>query len=362
MIGSPPPHGGQVRQVTDLLGIAPVALLDFSANLNPDGPPAAVLSRLRASFDDSTVITNYPDLDELEVRRSLAEYAGISTESISVANGFVPLLDSVLRPLPIQRCVVPVPAFVEYRRTLQQSRIEVVPYILTTGSGFACHTEDLFRDSCDAILLENPQNPSGVLYSRDTMLRIVEEARNREIYVFLDEAFVDYCPEASLIREVVRYPNLIVFRSLTKFFGMAGLRIAYAATNAELCGRVQESIAPWSVTSLASVAACAAVRDIDYAPQAIGRNNSRRDQMRAAIEALGIHVYPSAANFLLLRLPKSIDSRQVWEQMIRRHRILLRHCANYEGLGDGHLRVAVRTEAENDRLIAALRCEIGNEQ
>jgi threonine-phosphate decarboxylase len=359
-----PRHGGQLRQIADRFRVAQSELLDFSANINPEGPPAAVLSCLRASLENPSIITNYPDLDELELRRHLAGYVDVRPENVAVANGFIPLLDATLRILNIRSCLVPVPAFVEYRRTLDRLRVEMIPHIGDADSGFSCHAADLLGDdlssdhlpskSYQAILLANPQNPSGMVSSRDELLRIVEEALKRNTFVLLDEAFIDYCPETSLAQEIDRFPNLIVFRSVTKFFGMAGLRVAYAVANAELCNQLRESIAPWSITTLASLAAGLAVQDEAYARQTIALNQLRREQMRSVIAKLGIRVYPSAANFLLLRLHDSIDCRQFWERLIREHHIVLRHCENYEGLGNGFLRTAIRTELENKRLINAL--------
>ena len=141
----------------------------------------------------------------------------------------------------------------------------MIPHILAADSDFGCNVQDLFSKPCDAILLANPQNPSGVLSSREALLRITAEAADRNIYVLLDEAFIDYSPEATFAREIDRFPNLIVFRSVTKFFGIAGLRVAYATANMELCAQIREAIAPWSVTSLASLAAGLAVQDEAYA-------------------------------------------------------------------------------------------------
>ncbi len=355
-----PLHGGQLRQIADRFGIPGSELLDFSANINPDGPPANVYNVLRRALDEPSILTDYPDLDETELRQSLARYSGIRPDSVIVANGFVPLLDAVLRILPIRSCLVPMPAFVEYRRALERSKIEPVSQRLESSSRFSYGVSDLVNGSHDGILLANPQNPSGVLHSRETMLRIVEEAGKRKIHVLLDEAFIDYCPEASLAEEAHRFPNLILFRSVTKFFGMAGLRVAYAVANTELCEQIQRAIAPWSITSLASLAACAAVRDEAYARHTIALNNERRDRMQAAIAKLGVHIYPSAANFLLLRLPGSIDCQQFWEQLIQEHHIVLRNCANYETLGNHHLRATVRTDASNARLIEALGHEVQN--
>jgi len=358
MMECQPLHGGQLRPIADRFGVPISELLDFSANINPDGPPTAVLSGLRASLDDPSILTNYPDLNEVELRRSLAHYVGVPSRSIAVANGFVPLLDAALRALSVHNCLVPVPAFVEYRRTLERSRVEMIPHILNSGFDFNCDPSDLFAGSCDAILMANPQNPSGVLFSREKVCRIVSLASKRSINVFLDEAFVDYSPENSLASEVDRFPNLIVFRSVTKFFGMAGLRVAYAVARPDVCERVRESIPPWSVTTLASLAVELALQDETYRRRAITINSERRDRMQTAIRRLGIHVYPSVANFLLLRLPGSVDSGQLWERLILKHHIVLRLCSNYEGLEDGHLRAAVLADGENERLVNALRREL----
>jgi threonine-phosphate decarboxylase len=357
-----PLHGGQLRQIADRFGIPVSQLFDFSANINPEGPPLAVLSVLRAAVEIPSTLTDYPDLDETELRQSLARYASVRPETIAVANGFVPLLDAALRMLTVRRCLVPVPAFVEYRRVLERCQVEMIAPILAADSDFSYNPADLFAKSCEAMLLANPQNPSGVLCTREPMFQIVEEAAARNIYVLLDEAFMDYCPEDSLAGEIDRFPNLIVFRSVTKFFGMAGLRVAYAIANAELSRRLQQAIPPWSVTTLASLAACAAVKDEAYARRAIALNIERRNNLQTAIRTLGFHVYPAAANFLLFQLPGSIDGQHPWEYLIRQHHLVLRNCANYEGLGDGHLRAAVRTSSENERVIEALAYAVEQKQ
>jgi threonine-phosphate decarboxylase len=116
------------------------------------------------------------------------------------------------------------------------------------------------------------------------------------------------------------------------------------------------------VTSLASLSAGLAVQDEAYVRHAIALNNERRDRMQTSIQNLGIFVYSSASNFLLLRLPAFVDCQQLWECLIRKHHIVTRNCANYEGFHEGHLRVAVRTDPENERLVEALACEVRNKQ
>ena len=350
-----PMHGGQLQTLSERFGIPVSELLDFSANINPEGPPPAVLMTLRASLDDLSVLTNYPDLEERDLKQAIARYAGIAPQNVVVANGFVPLLETVLRTLPIRKCLLPVPAFFEYRKTLERAQIEIVPFPLVPESDFAYDADAILASEADAILLANPQNPSGALCSREIILRIVQEAAAKNIYILLDEAFIDYAPEHSLISYIDRFPNLIVFRSVTKFHGIPGLRVAYAGAGAGVTTSINENLPPWPITILASRAVSAALGNSEYAHLTRVLNQQRKTDLQAQIEALGIHVYPSAANYLLLRLPTTIDPIDFWQRMITDHHIVLRSCANYEALSPQHFRIAIRTQQEYERLIAAMK-------
>src|ERR1700730_6708785 len=115
MIERVPLHGGQLRQISERFNIPTSQLIDFSANINPDRPPPAVLSTLRTSIEDISMLTAYPDLKQVELKQSIADYAGVHPENLVVANGFIPLLESALRMLRVKRCLLPVSAFVDYR-------------------------------------------------------------------------------------------------------------------------------------------------------------------------------------------------------------------------------------------------------
>jgi len=350
-----PFHGGQLRQIADRFGIAAAGLLDFSANINPEGPPAAAISTLRESLNDSSILTSYPDIEESVLRSAIAHYTKVNSENIAVANGFVPLLDVALKVIPIRRCLVPVPAFVEYRRTLARAGVDVSTHAVTPESGFLYDMDAMLHGGHDAVLLANPQNPSGVLCSREILLEFATKALERKIYILLDEAFIDFCPEESLASEIERLPNLIIFRSVTKFFGIPGLRVSYAIANVQTVQDLQNALAPWSITSLASLAACTALADEEYANRSRALNQERRELLKNELEALQLSTASSAANFLLFRLPRHIDAIGFWERMILDHQIVLRQCANYEALPDGYLRTAVRNAEDNARLVTALR-------
>lgn len=350
-----PIHGGQLKALAEQFNISVSQFVDFSANINPEGPPPAVLSALRASLDDLSVLTSYPDLRENDLTQSIARYTGVLSERVVVANGFVPLLDAILRTLPIRSCLLPVPAFVEYRKVLTRAQVGITSLQLPPESSFAYDIDTMIHGKSDAILLANPQNPSGVLCDLETMLRLIRNAARKNIYALLDEAFIDYAPDQSLVTYVDRFPNLIVFRSVTKFHGIPGLRVAYAVTNLQIAREFRESVAPWPIGNLASRAVVAALEDDEYAARTRELNQRRRAELQLQIERLGIHIYPSAANFLLFRLPSSMDPLRFWHCLIREHHVVLRLCTNYEGLSPDHFRVAVKTDRENTYLIDAFR-------
>jgi threonine-phosphate decarboxylase len=354
-IDSDPLHGGQLHHIAERFGIAAPLLLDFSANINPDGPPPAVVTTLRACLDNLSTLTHYPDLQETQLKRAIATYACVDPKNIIVANGFVPLLEATLRTLNIRSCNLPVPAFVEYRKTLERAEVAIEPHSLSAESSFGYNAADVLVDKHNAILLANPQNPSGVCHDIAHMRDIVAKALEKNMFVLLDEAFIDYVPNHSLTAATEEFLNLIVFRSVTKFHGIPGLRVAYAVTNPALASSIHENLPPWPITTLASRAVAAALADHSYADQARHENLHRRTILKTNLKSLGLVVYPSTANFVLFTFTRIVDSDSFWERMIVDHHIVLRNCANYEGLAPGHFRAAVRTQEENSRLYEALK-------
>jgi len=354
----PPMHGGQLRQITARYGISSELLIDFSANINPAGPPPSVMAAIRRALEGALALARYPDLDLFELKQTIAGSVGVESENIAVANGFAPLLEAALRSLKIERCLLPVPSFSEYRRTLENAGVGITPYRLPQDKGFEYEIDAILKalldHSCDAILLANPQNPSGVLCDAGRMRRLIDTVAQHSITVLLDEAFIDYCPFASLTRPPAEQPNVIVFRSVTKFFAIPGLRVAYAISTSRHIRAMDRSIAPWPITSFASEAVCAALQDGAYAEESRHANEQRRVWLEQELARLKIATYASSANFLLLRFPAALDVSLLWERMIVEEQIVLRSCANFEGLAAEHLRIAVRSEPENERLIRGL--------
>ena len=355
---SPAVHGGQLRQIAARFGVAAEQLLDFSANINPTGPPRSALAAIQRALDDPATLETYPDLELSELRQTISNYIGAAPECFAVANGFASLLDAALRSFGIKRCLLPVPSFSEYRRGLENGGVDVISYALSPDNAFAYEIDPIrqafLNHSCDAILLANPQNPSGVLCDASQMRQLIEVAARCGATVLLDEAFIDFCPIASLTRFAVERSNVIVFRSVTKFFAIPGLRVAYAAAESSRILAMNRYIAPWPIAGIASVATCAALNERAYAEESRLANDRRRSWLEERLAKMQITTYPSSVNFLLLRFPEDVDVSVLWERMIVDEQIVLRRCENFEKLATGHLRIAVRSDMENERLIRSL--------
>ena len=356
--GAIPPHGGQLHRIAELFGRPVADLLDLSANINPEGPSPLALEALREALKDTSMLKAYPDLEESQLRLAISEYAGVAVEMIAVANGFVPLLDAALRVFAIGHCLMPVPAFGEYRSALERAGVQVTPHILDQTKDFHYQPDKLLATlragHHDSILLANPQNPSGVLCEGVTLNKFLEETAKLNVRVFLDEAFIDYAPTHSMAKQASRFPNLIVFRSVTKFHGCPGLRVAYVVVRSAMARAIHQTLAPWAITTLAAVAVRAALADASYSKRMIRLNDDRKGYLVAQLKRLGLTAYPAAANFVLIQFRSANDADRIWKQLIRGYGIVLRHCGNFAGLAPNHLRCAVLGDAENTKLLKAL--------
>ena len=356
-----PAHGGQLRAISLRFGIPADDILDFSVNINPDGPPPAVLPALRRALEDPHSLTSYPDLEYKTLKLAIGSHSGVPMHSITVGNGFVSLLQAALSALRVRSCLLPVPAFSEYRASLHQAGVETIPFPLEPArfqydAGALLHALHARSSAVTprAILLANPQNPSGALAPASLLLELVHRAADLGITILLDEAFIDYATSESLTREAPSLPNLIVFRSVTKFYSVPSLRAAYAISSPPHADAMAQALAPWSISTLAAEGITAALAEPVFEQSSRERNAARRLHLEALLAGSGVETYPSAANFLLLKLPGHLRGESIWTDLVIHERLLTRSCTNFEGLSPPHLRVSIRASPDNERLVAAL--------
>jgi histidinol-phosphate/aromatic aminotransferase/cobyric acid decarboxylase-like protein len=422
-----PAHGGNLTWAAALAGCSPFAILDFSASINPCGPPKSAIVAIQTHLD---ALPHYPDPSYRALRQAIAaehEFAklGLDADWILPGNGSAELLTWAGRELAtLPTTYLLTPAFGDYQRALkafgativgcplplqpvgekaggrrqeaedrrqkvegrrqkveggrqeaegrrqeaegrrQEAEGEPESYQLESTSSLIPHPSSLILHpssliphpssfpSASGLLLNNPHNPSGCLFSVETIVPLLHHLR----LVVIDEAFMDFLQpdqQQSLISLIRDYPNLVILRSLTKFYSLPGLRLGYAVAHPDRLRQWQQWRDPWAVNVLAEAAAVAVLSDRAFQQQTWEWLPQARSMLFQGLAALpGLQPLPSAANFLLVRADYSVGSLQ--QQLLQQHQILIRDCHSFPELGDRYFRVAVRTFADNQRLLDGL--------
>jgi len=356
-------HGGNLRAMACRSGRAADALLDFSANINPLGMPASAKAALIAAID---ALGHYPDPACTELRAAIAAHLRIAAERVLVGNGAEQLIWWLPRLLAAQRVLVTAPAYLDYGRAAEVWRRPLVSIPLLPEEGFALDLERLSAQlrAGDLVWIGQPNNPTGRLVDPKALRAVV--SRHPGVDWAIDEAFIDFVDVVDVVDVVnglesaVRWelPNLIVIRSMTKFYALAGLRLGYAVLTRERAAAFARLLPEWSVNSLAAAAGTALLTDPalpDFARRTRDLIRDERRRLSAALRGLGLEVIDGMANYLLLRLPvRAPTAADLASGLLSLDGIAVRVCLNYAGLDARYLRIAVRTERENRRLLDAM--------
>jgi len=352
-----PAHGGQLRELAAAFNLEESTLLDFSASIHPIPPSDALVAALCEAIHARRIMTAYPDMHYTALKQAIAEYAQVDMPAIAIGHGVMQLLGAAVHALGPRKCLIPVPAFAEYRSVLGVCGVECSPLCVTQEEGFWINPErvidELKATGAQAVLLANPQSPSGCLMPAEQLLRLYEAAFALGVSTIVDEAFIDYVPAESLSQQAAKLPGLVVLRSLTKFFAMPGLRVAYAIACPETRIAMASSVPAWSAGSIAAEAARLALQDRASIAATREMNARERRWLADQLHSLGLRVFPSAANYLLVKIDENRNGPEFWKQLIVEHRVVLRSCANFEGLDEHYFRIGVRTRIDNQLLVEA---------
>ncbi|GFO68729.1 threonine-phosphate decarboxylase [Geomonas limicola] len=352
-------HGGNVFAVARTLGVAPENVIDFSASINPLGMAPGVGRALAENLDR---LLHYPDKNCFELKEALAAYHGVTSDQLCVANGSTELIHLVPRAFGGRRALIVAPAFAEYASALERCGWEIDYFFLKPENGFQLPLPSLLEklgEGFDLLFLCNPANPSGTLLHRKELARVLALCEASRTFLVLDEAFIDFCEEDSAKDLVVAAEGALVLRSMTKFFAIPGLRLGYAMGAAVTIARIAPLQDPWSVNTAAQVAGIASLRDLDYVRSTREYVVRERERLAARLGVLApLTVFPSAANYLLLRLDNGMTAAELRVKLLEAG-VLIRDCGNFVGLDAGFFRVAVRRGEENDRLVELLKQLIG---
>tara|TARA_Y100001001_G_scaffold138972_2_gene141493 strand:+ start:1332 stop:2531 length:1200 start_codon:yes stop_codon:yes gene_type:complete len=351
-----PDHGGQGAALLDRLGLSSVTpTMDVSASLNPLGPPAWLSDWLASAMSE---VRHYPDPEHRDALAALAASLGIAPPSLVLTNGGAEAIHLVARAYRRARALIVEPTFGEYARACRLNDIEI-ERVQLSGDDFRLDVEALSARLAfvDLVFVCRPNNPTGTRLPRCDVEALVAAARRSDTLVVIDEAFVDFADDEAPLTDLVEQGEpLVLLRSLTKFYALAGLRLGYLVASPQRCRALQHHQVAWSVNGLAAAVVPELLADSDFARRTRDWLHSERAYLTAGLRDLGLTVADSQANFVLFR-PPGLASQANGEALLAylaRHGCLARHTHTFNGLDGVWIRVALQRRADNDRLLSWL--------
>lgn len=348
----PFPHGGDPTAVARSLGLSSTTpiRLDFSVNLNPLGPPPA-LNRILSSGSD--LVSRYPSATAHTAASALADAHHLPHDTILVGNGSTEIFFWIAHVLASNAGWI-APTYSGYEEACRAAGIPARSWaVRPPDTAYADALASLDPLPGSVLFLGNPDNPSGQTIPSNAILNLA--ARAPQAWIAVDESFVDFLADSaavSLLRPGLP-PNIIVVKSLTKYFAIPGLRLGMAHAHPDTCARLRRAQLPWNVNALAQAAATVLYADGAYLTRTRQETTRLRDTLAQGLQHLGWQVFPSAANYLLARLPPPWTASELQKALLPQG-ILIRSCQNFFGLGNEYARLAVRPEPEIKELLAVL--------
>lgn len=355
-------HGGNVYEAARQTGRPLRELVDFSASINPLGPSPFVWRAVREAAHRAV---HYPDPECVALRDALAEHLHLTAGNLVVGNGSTELIYLLPAVLRIRHAAILGPTFSEYARAITAAGGRVTVLNARRAERYRPPVERALalmrgprRSRPDALFICNPNSPTGRTIPDEELSELMAVAARQDNRLIVDETFVEYCEERSILPAIQQGAGLLVLRSFTKFYALPGFRVGYLAGPSKVVERIREQQPPWSVNTMAQCAALAALKDRRHARKSLTFMSRERPYLANALSSVpGVTVYPSEANFLLVELPAPLPAAAAAEAL-RRQGVLVRDCSSVPGLTETTIRVAVRTRVQNRRLVAGLRAVV----
>lgn len=356
-------HGGDLWSAAAAYGGKADAYLDYSANINPLGPPSQVLHTLNHARE---WVIRYPDPGHRGLKQLLASRLQVEENCLLIGNGAAECMALLLLAEQPQRVGVVAPCFSEYEGLSRQFGAEVLTLIGSAEQDYRATAEELerFIPQVNVCFLGYPNNPTGVMYDLNVLKRAIDAAERSNTVLAVDEAFIDFIADGearSALRMLEHHSNIVVLRSLTKFYAIPGLRLGYAVAHPDRIAAMTKKQVAWSVNGLALAAGEAMFSEEEeqaeqlqiYEAATRALIDRERRWMTEQLAGLGMEVWPSEVNFMLCATPDPWTAATM-QTALGQQGILIRSCAMYAGLTERQVRLAVKDRASNERLMEAL--------
>ena len=347
-------HGGDVYTASGKKNLA-----DYSANINPLGLPQSVKKAIVKSIAGCA---DYPDPFCRRLTEKLAGFLAVPGEYIFFSNGAADVLFKLALALRPKKALLLAPTFADYEKSLRSVGCRIDYYLLREENNFEPQSDILrqLTPDIDFVVICNPNNPTSSAISINDLRRIVSFCNERNIFVMIDETYVEFAPDIKAITAVPltrEFTNLMVLRGVSKFFAAPGMRLGYGITgNMDFLSKMREKQTPWSLNSLGAFAGEIMLQDEDYIKETRNLILSERDRMIQELKNVDTYkVYPAYANFILLKIQKDgLTSYEVFEACIKQG-LMIRDCSSFQCLDGEFVRFCIMMPEDNGRLLEVLK-------
>ena len=351
-------HGGEIYN-SSLKSSHQV--LDFSTNINP----LFTHDLIKQSYMDSIhEISKYPDTYSTDLRRELVKYFQnkITIKNLIVSAGSMDLI-SIFCDTFVNlndEVIIYQPTFSEYTWAVQKNKGKIINVYRKPEDNFQINSDSVIEEMTSKskiIFICNPNNPNGLLENPRDLIKIIKIASEKDILIFLDEAFIDFCGESnSLVSNISSYNNLFISRTFTKFFGIPGLRIGFGVSSPEIIDLMNRFQNLWPVNSIAQNIAIKMLRSSALIKETLKLiSEEYRFLLNELNQIPGLKIYPSQTNYILLNLESTGFSAPELKIKLLKEGILIRDCSNFEGLDNYFIRINIKTRDLNKKFIASLK-------
>lgn len=353
-------HGSDLEKIEEYYHIPKEEIIQFGANVNPLGLSLTVKQKIAENLD---IISSYPDRDYTSLKKTIGRYCQCDPGNVVVGNGSTELISLLISQRRAKKALILGPTYSEYERELSLSGGSLCYYDLNESSDFHLDTEKFLSsipEGTDLLIICNPNNPTSSIIPRNELDRIISHCRSKNIFVMIDETYIEFAPDTSKVTSVpltAVYDNLMVIRGVSKFFAAPGLRFGYAVTSSrEFLSMLLIHQNPWSLNSIGAFAGELMLQDEEYIKKTKKLIDSERQKLCHELEKLNsFKVYPAFANFILLRILKEdVTSFDVFEKAIRQ-KMMIRDCSSFKSLPGEFVRFCIMDPKDNERLLDVLR-------
>jgi len=321
------------------------------------GPSPRVRQAIQDGFHK---VVNYPDPNCTELRLALSRKFDLDVEQIVIGNGAVELIYLLMNLLTPRKVLIPAPTFGEYEIGVVCAHGQVVDLTLDRNKQFSLCTERVISQlsQVDMVIICNPNNPTGKLVAKEDLETIIKEAGETGAFVMVDEAFMDFVeqPEKYSAMDLVhKYPNLLVLYSMTKFYGIPGLRLGAGFSNPRIIKGLTAIKDPWNVNCFAQLAGVVSLEDEEYRLKTRSMvQGAKRKLYRELQNIAGLKVYEPSVNYIFIDVSGTGLTSTRIKGLMASQGILIRDCSSYKNLGSDFIRVAVKDHDSNQRLVKVL--------